>query len=282
MKLSPKTLAIVVITVLFATCLNAANNKIAVRAEATIEYTKGRALDETKKIQTYQFMKGRYFPGDLKRVSMEKVTFREILENMAVHLQKQNFYPDPEYGEGDLVLVVHYGVTHREFSYDDMLGYTSLSDYGFNAVGAATSDLTRMDATASLGANVAMRDSFNHGNASSAQFKAMLLGMEEAFDWNPPENEYDLKSMIYQPRYFVVLMAFDLPLAKQGILQVHWTTRYSIRATGQSFDQAILAMNDVAGDFFGKNLEGLNKKFLDDDSRVVIGDIEVIGEEKEE
>ena len=58
-----------------------------------------------------------------------------------------------------------------------------------------------------------------------------------------------------------------------------WSTRYSIRAIGQSFDQAIKDMNLVAADYFGKNLQGLNKTRVTDKSRVEIGEIEVIGVE---
>ena len=41
-------------------------------------------------------------------------------------------------------------------------------------------------------------------------------------------------------------------------------------------------MNLIAGDFFGKNLKGLNKKRVNDKSRVEMGDIEVIGTGPEE
>ena len=63
-----------------------------------------------------------------------------------------------------------------------------------------------------------------------------------------------------------------------------WTTRYSIRTLGQSFAEAIQDMNFVAGDFFGKNIEGLNQRRASDKSRVEMGDIEVLetGDEAEQ
>ncbi|MDA0350546.1 MAG: hypothetical protein O3C20_24475, partial [Verrucomicrobia bacterium] len=255
-------------------------SQIAFKTEATEEYSIARAQNPEKKIQTYQFMKGRYFPGDLKRTSMEKVTFMEILENLAIHLQKQNFYPDPENGEGDLVIVVHYGVTNAELDFNNMFGYESLSDYGYDLVGTGPSQLANMDALASVGFNLASKELVERSNVASGYLKASLLGMEEAYDVVPPENEYDLKEMLSEPRFFIILMAYDLPLAKKGTLKVHWTTRFSVRAIGQPFDVAIQNMNEVAGNYFGKNLKGLNKRFLDDDSQVEIGEIEVIEEEK--
>ena len=75
-------------------------------------------------------------------------------------------------------------------------------------------------------------------------------------------------------------MAYDYPLIKEtGEIKLLWSTRYSIRAVGQSFTDAIKDMNFVAGDFFGKNLKGLNSKRVTDDSRVEMGEIEVIGED---
>ncbi|MCZ6674370.1 MAG: hypothetical protein O7C75_15685 [Verrucomicrobia bacterium] len=262
MKLPTKTLAIVVTTALFASFLNAAN-KVSIRAEATEEYVDARAFDGTKKIQTYQFMKGRYFPGDVKRITLENFAFMDVLKDMAVHLQKQNFQPNLEYGEGDLVLVVHYGVTHHQNDYPELWGYTPLQEMGFLAFANEkfNKDPIRW---------------YKNKNLWSTQFKARLLGMEEAYDWKHQFSDYDLSLMIDEPRYFVVLMAYDLPLAKQGTLKLHWITRYSIRATGQPYDRAIKYMNEIAGDFFGKNLDRLNKKFPADDSKVEIGEIEVL------
>ena len=77
-------------------------------------------------------------------------------------------------------------------------------------------------------------------------------------------------------RYFIILTAFDLPLLKQGEKKVLWTTRYSIRAIGQSYDEAIQELNTVAGHYFGKNMKGLVSKRASDESLVEMGEIEVI------
>ena len=246
-------------------------NKVVVNAVATPEYLTARAADQSMQIQTYQFMKGQYFSGDVKRVTMEEFSFMELLESLAVQLQRQGFYPHKENGKGDLVIVVHYGVTDHPKSFSEDLGYTSLADIGFQD----TADVE--DIEFALHAQEWMQSS----RASSTRNKAMLLGMEEAFDWKREFSDRALQGMVEQARYFVVLIAFDLPLAKQGIIQAHWMTRYSIRATGQSYDKAVLAMNEVAGNYFGKDLDELQREFPDYDSRVEIGEIEVIKQEEE-
>ncbi|MCZ6674942.1 MAG: hypothetical protein O7C75_18585 [Verrucomicrobia bacterium] len=288
MKHFKASLAIAATLTLLSSGLTAAN-RIVIKAEASDEFTRARALDENKKIQTYQFIEGRYFKGNNNDPGMKEITFRDIVEDMATHLRQQEFYPHPIPGNGDLLIVVHYGVTDYEETYEELMGYTSLEDMGYtDAVSGAGGGGTALDpstinAISNFAFSMNSADAISRSNEQSDYFKAQLLGMEEAYSRNvSPSDEYELKSMLVEERYFVILMAYDFPLLKQGELKLLWSTRYSIRAVGQSFTQAIQDMNLVAGDFFGKNLKGLNKKRVTDRSRVEIGDIEVIGEEKEE
>jgi hypothetical protein len=258
-----------------ATSLHAANNRIMIKTVASEEYVKQRATDDEKKIQTYNFFEGRFYPGNSKDRSLEEFTFMEIIENMAVHLQKQGYYNSPVVGEGDLLIVVHYGATDYEESFFDMMGYNSLEDMGY-------SDDMDASALADFQFNMSSMDTMNSANDQSRYKKAGLLGMEEAYMNSTPSYEREeLESQLNESRYFVILMAYDLPLLKQGETKLLWSTRYSIRAIGQSFDQAIKDMNLVAADYFGKNLKGLNKTRVTDKSRVEMGEIEVIGTEPE-
>ena len=85
--------------------------------------------------------------------------------------------------------------------------------------------------------------------------------------------------MLDEERYFIVLMAYDLPLMQDGEIHMHWATRYSIRALGQTFDQAIKDLNLVAGNYFAKNMGDLVKKRVTDKSRVDLGEIQLVGTE---
>ena len=255
--------------------LKAANNRILIKTVASEEYVKQRALDGRKKIQSYNFFEGRFFPGNSKDSSIERFTFTDIIENMAVHLRTQGYYNHPEVGEGDLLIVVHYGVTEHEESYFDLMGYDSVADLGWSF---------DMDASAivELQFNVSFMETMNSANDRSRYGKAKLLGMEETYmDSTPQFEREDLEWQLTEARYFVILMAYDFPLFKQGETKLLWSTRYSIRALGQSFEQAIKDMNLVAADYFGRNLKGLNKTRVSDKSHVEFGEIEVIGEEPE-
>ncbi|QXD23709.1 hypothetical protein F7C95_17575 [Opitutia bacterium ISCC 51] len=132
-------LSLVLLLFLLSLQLNG-ENRVVVRAQATKKFIQARSLNEGKKIQTYQFMQGQYFPGNVRRDTMEEIPFMSLLENVAEHLQIQSFYPNPEFGEGDLVIVVHYGATDVGSSFQEAFGQTSLSDFGYDGVRSASSE----------------------------------------------------------------------------------------------------------------------------------------------
>ena len=85
-----------------------AANKVVLKTQASEEFVKDRARDPTKKIQTYQFMKGTYHPGNRLDSSMEALSFESLVYDLALQLRKKDFYPEPVLGESDLLIVVHY------------------------------------------------------------------------------------------------------------------------------------------------------------------------------
>jgi hypothetical protein len=113
------------------------------------------------------------------------------------------------------------------------------------------------------------------------KFKGKILGLEQLFADSATEQEvYQFRDMVSEERFFIFLIAFDLPAYRKGDMKVLWTTRYSMRAIGQPFDQAIDELNYVAGNYFGKELQGLANKRATDEFDAKMGEIEVLGEEK--
>ena len=252
-----------------------AENRVAVRAEAFDEFLAERARDPSKKVMTYQFMKGRYHPGSINDAGMDELTFEEIVYDIALNLQKQNFLPDPKPGASDLLIVVHYGRTHpQDDSLMEMMGYTSLEE--MDSALPDTSGIPR-SISQELEFNANARISIDQANENNAYYKAQLLGMEEAYSFKGTErDERLLKRLINEERYFVVLMAYDYQEMQKGEIVLLWRTRYSVRAIGQSFTQAVGNMNFVASNYFGKNMKTLINRRPSDTSEVKIGDIEVI------
>jgi hypothetical protein len=279
--------AAAILVCLLATSLNAAN-RVILKAQASEEFVKARALDPSKKIQTYQFMKGNTHVGLTSDPSMREIPFEGILQDLALNLQKQGFYMHKDRSQGDLLIMVHYGVTDVEISYEEMMGYNTeeemgLTDEVFSAgADGGALDFATMDTLTQASFNMGSSANGATANKNSQYYKAQLLGMERAYsDKISSTEEYELKSMLDEERYFIVLMAYDYPSFKKGEAKLMWSTRYSIRSLGQSFEEAIQDLNFIASDYFGKNIQGLTKQRATDDSRVEMGEIEVISQEPE-
>ena len=242
-------------------------NRVFVKAESLEEYLVERARDPARKNQTYQFMKGQYNPGNRLDPSMDNISFEGIAYDLALQLRKQDFYPEPELGKSDLLIVVHYGATddtYQPFRYD------GLNDYDFDIFDElgnyrrprGLEGLTNMEL-------VHIRD---------RSYRSKLLGMD--FDKTWAWDKRLLSRLSSEARYYVVLFAYDFQRLQQGDIRLLWRTRYSVRAIGQSFEVAIQDMNRIASDFMGKNIKGFVQKRVDDTSVVSFGDIEVIDVEE--
>jgi len=286
-------------------------NRVAVKAEALDSFLTERARNPEKKLQTYLFMKGKYYGGNSRDDSMDDVTFENLVEDIAAYLRNQNFFPEPEHKTSDLLIVVHYGVTSGQAdSLTETMGHHSIEELSdpFGNTGyiwKSADELTTLDGEdvselyedSSAGPsqfpvlnNIDPGVEFNY-NASlsmeeahyrAAYAKAQLLGMEEAYSHKgSPRDELMLNTMINEERYFVVLMAWDYQKLLNGESELVWRTRYSIRSLGQSFEDGINQMNKVAGDYFGMNMKGLINKRADDRSNVKMGEIEVLSDEPE-
>ncbi len=260
-----------------------AATRVAVRAVATEEYLIKRT-ESSDPVQTYQFTKGRYFKPRSANKGMAEFTFDEIVFDIAQRLVEQDFYPNPTLGEGDLLIVVHYGITQVGESLQELMAWTSMDDMGLNDT-AGSSVASLANAANQLEFIMNAVDVVNQSNDRGSQSTAGLLGMEEAYEGHPYldlARETELKSMLGEERYFVILMAYDYPrIMDHGKWELQWSTRYSARAAGKRFDEAVKDMNVVAGGFFGKHLDRLASKRADDTSDVDISDIEVVDTESE-
>ena len=117
----------------------------------------------------------------------------------------------------------------------------------------------------------------NEANELSARYQARLIGMEKAYSENiGPREEFEYKFLLKDERYFVILMVYDFQKMGNGEAELLWSTRYSIRSVGQSFDQAIKDMNLVGSNYFGKHLDDIVKKRVTDKSRVKLGELELV------
>ena len=255
-------------------------NRVAVRAEARKEYILTRALDESAKIQTYHMIKGNYFGGNVDDPGLEETTFPEVAEHISFNLRRQKYYPEEDPAAGDLLIMVHYGASF----YEDELQYRNEFDldYYLSSVSTTWGDIYDYNLSGKANPNFyGLVLPSERGYVIGSCVRAKILGMYEVFSSTANDYEAHIQSgLAREGRYFFVLTAFDLPLLRKGEKKVMWSTRYSIRSIGQSYQQAIKELNIVAGHYFGKNMKGLISKRATDKSIVEFGEIEVLDQEE--
>ena len=74
---------------LFSATASQAANFVTIKAFATEEYLKERASNKDKKIQTYQFMKGRHFKGKSRDKGVEEISFNDLV---GVKTNRYNYF----------------------------------------------------------------------------------------------------------------------------------------------------------------------------------------------
>lgn len=277
-----------VFSIAFIASLGAsAANQIVVRSQAKEDYLRARALADNNGFQTYHFMKGNYHPGGRGGNSMEKLDFMEIATDVATHLKRQKYFPAGEGNQqADLVIVLHWGATSTVPTNDDLLGYTSLEDKLGSSLeasqgngGEITSSQMNSVQDVQFQANADLSNA--EGNELSERYQAELIGMGRAYSENISQSEeFGLKFLLQDDRYFIALIAYDYQMLKVGEIEPVWETRYSVRATGQSFEDAIKDLNLMAGNYFGQDHEDLIKKRITDKTRVKLGELELVGTEE--
>ncbi|MCZ6671624.1 MAG: hypothetical protein O7C75_01665 [Verrucomicrobia bacterium] len=264
--------------VLLAICLISSGSQatqILIKAEATHHYTRSQANKNKNDPTSYHFVKGFFSAGNINDKSLVKVDFMDIAQNLAVHLTKQNYIPSKDTENNDVMVVVNWGITAVE---DDLMDIWSINSqeeyeeiYGLvgEAVGEQADELRELFGPTPIAA---------WGEADRRK-NSNMLGFSESLDNSNvmTQDKYELESALNRERYFLVVMAYDYQkYIKEKEMDLLWITRFSMKATGTTFDSAYQELTFAASDYFGKNMKGLSKKRTDDKSKVEIGDIEVL------
>jgi hypothetical protein len=114
---------------------------------------------------------------------------------------------------------------------------------------------------------------------------AALLGYREAMlnhrdlrAWGINGTIYgDLVADLEEPRYFVILTAFDFHAAwTEKKLVPLWSTRFSLATRGNHFTAALPDMSRFASRFFGRDSEGLVRR-LNPTGKVNMEDLKILG-----
>lgn len=276
-----RTLSILILIGLSATMAQAKSNRVAVRAEATKDYTLLREREDSAKVQTYHLAKGLFLGGNVADESLDESSFDEIADELGHNLRRQNYFSESDPEKGDLLIMVHYGASNFIGDEEDAEIF-DINDY-LPKKRKANGEVYEYTLTKNAIPKVrGLTLPSNRKYFEERYFRSRLLGMDDIYSMKVTDYEaYVQRELANEGRYFIVLTAFDLPLLRDGEKKVLWSTRYSIRTIGQPFGEALRELNFVAGHYFGKNMKGLISKRADDKSLVEMGEVEVIerGEE---
>lgn len=254
----------------------------AVNSEVYNGYVHRKLPDGSYKREYYAIADGGFSPGDIRDPSIDSVKFPPLAGLIAEFLATRGYFFANDAKSANLLLVIKWGTTtpavdqgSHQNATDDLL--TAMNSYHAAAAAAAGTPRT-VDGIESPQSAVANADratfeqylyQMQLSNIMRRQadlHDAQLLGYVKAInrldgilrqvgDETPYE---DLISEIEEPRYYVILAAYDFRAAtQQRKKKLLWVTRVSIRAQGNQFNKDLPAMLANAAPYFGRDSGGL-------------------------
>jgi hypothetical protein len=256
---------------------------ISISATARPDYVRPTDPAGAVKPETYVFAQGHFLGGTRRDGRLERTTFTDIIQTLVPSLVKQNYFPTRDQKAADLYIVVHWGTTSVyqdplwQFNIADL--NTAAAEYNGKIASGGIADygwLNTLQSQADMGAD---------STIAAINYNAMLLGYaptlekERRHPWSSAL-EIVLNEELNEERYFVFLMAYDLPfMLKEHQPKLLWVTRLSMRSHGNNFTEALPALSNVGGQFFGRHLGGLAQMDASwRDGHVKLGDLKIIGE----
>jgi hypothetical protein len=288
-----------------------ADDPVAVSAVASKDYGQRKFGSGSPKRETYLFFQGKFFGGSERDPDLERAQFIDIAKILAVNLVRQNYVPTKDQQNADLLIVVHWGTTtvYQDPNAVDNTTRKNVAMARYNSAVAAAQAATggNPGPTApdtgqsgylgldqgEVNSELALADAENATSAMSVASNSALLGfgrdLAKAEDWDTASSsgmsteEVSLRLLLSEERYFVILMAYDYHTMKKGSRpKLLWTTRFSVRAPGNSFTGVLPAMSRAAADYFGQNLDRLKFQKPGDlrEGKVQVGEPKVVGSGK--
>jgi len=241
-------------------------------------YGRSKQTDGTFKPETFAFGEGGFTGTPIKDKSVDEQSFRKIAEVIAPSLTRLGYVSSHEPGKTNLLIMVYWGTTGTDQS----------ASGGYN-IGAASipppPPPPQVISTGRGGVIVVQTpppprppssnpDQAAYDAASSAQNRkrdqensrnAQLLGYDEELARSSLQEQsrhhLDLVDEVEDTRYFVILRAYDFQtIWKEKKQKLLWEVRYSIRAHGHLFDEALASMTNMASRYFGQESKGLVRK----------------------
>ncbi len=246
--------------------------QIYVDSGSTKEYQERRYEGGELVPESYHIMKGNFFGGNLSDPGLDTTTFETLAEALKMELVNQKYYPAREFKDGDLLIVVHWGITEPPEDESE--------DFGEDSDPSDT-ELADDDDFASEEELVTQENWDENTAVSQRPINERILGFDKASDDNSLSivERQKLMAQYYTERYFFILMAYDWQeKQKTGESKLLWSTRFSLDSTGTNFLDSFPALLRGARDLYGVDLKGMaNIETNYGEGEVKMGEVEVIG-----
>lgn len=293
---------------LAATAAFAANDSIvtAVYSKVSNGYQRQKLADGSFKREHYALAKGVYVPGVAADRSIDAVRFPQVAKVVAQFLALQNYYLAPDAKSSDLLLQITWGKT-VPFNDSVFRNNTDSLYSARNSLAMANAYVKEVEArggrpitvegiqSPARSARDAARDAFEDEICRSVVFEgarreanlhnARLLGYVDEINRREVPSKFggagatcdDLASEIEDARYYVILSAYDFrAAANKEEPKLLWTTRVSIQAQGNRFNETLAAMLRRASPFFGQESGRLVRQY-EPDAKVILRDLQFLG-----
>ena len=258
-------------------------------------YQREHLADGAFKPEHYALANGGRIAGTSSDNTIDRVTYPEVAEIAARLLAQQNYHYAQSREQAKLLLVLNWGATlsYNNVNYSRAVQelskiVTLLNESKMYQESARTdSDMGDVDVMTDQLLMLRMenraRDAINLPNAQLLGYLDAINDADGIQRWAGGGDRYnDLIADIEEPRYYIVITAYDFPeLLKGGKKRLLWQTRVSVRSPGNSFDDSLVPMLKSASKYFGRD-SGKLVRGEEEKARVELGELKFLGEAKSE
>jgi hypothetical protein len=266
--------------------LSAASDSLvtAVYSKVANNYKREKLQNGSFKPEYYAISNGGFLPGIGRDPSIDKVPFSTIAGVVEQYLGKQGYHMANDAKSAQLLLVVQWGETvpFNDGTYRNQLDQltSAMHDVQMTKVSGpvqrtpdgiqSAQNAVAQSAQGELESELLMINMANRARDQANERNALLLGyMDEINSSNSMarfagggDHFEDLISDIEDSRYFVIVSAYDFKAVVQNKgTKLLWSTRVSIQAQGNRFDNRLVAMMANASRQFGRDSGRLIRQY---------------------
>jgi hypothetical protein len=281
--------------------LSAASDSVvtAVYAKVANNYKREKLPDGSFKPEYYAISNGGFIPGVGRDASIDKVPFATIAAVVEQYLTKQEYHMAHDAKSAQLLLVVKWGETvpFNDGTYRNRVDQlsTAMNRVQMTKVSGpvqrtadgiqSPQNAVAQSAQSELESELLMINMANGARNQANEHNALILGYMDEINSSNNMSRFagggdhydDLISDIESSRYFVIISAYDFKAVVQNKgTKLLWSTRVSVQAQGNRFDDQLVTMIANASRQFGRDSGRLIRQYQRT-PKVDLGELKFLG-----